>query len=256
MLILLSPSKTQEAAHHYPAATQPEMLKKAEVLAAQLKKLDTEEIIRVMQVSKQLAEKTRRRSMEFQLSPKRQYGCQALLAFRGDVFSEIDVDTYSEDDFLFAQNHLRILSGLYGILRPLDLIQPYRLEMGGTFRPERDLSLYDYWRDDITAALNRHIAQQNISEILNLASTEYFKAVNATALQAPVITVSFKQLKGGSPRTVAIHAKKARGALADYIIGNRLRHSAELHRFSYRGYLFAEELSTTQELLFLQKETG
>jgi hypothetical protein len=256
MLILLSPSKTQEAGHHYPAATQPEMMEKAEALAAQLKKLDTEEIVRVMQVSEQLAEKTRLRYVEFQLSPKRRNGCQALLAFRGDVFSEIDVDTYSEDDFLFAQNHLRILSGLYGILRPLDLIQPYRLEMGGKFRPERDLGLYDYWRDDISAALNRHIAQQNISEILNLASTEYFKAVNATALQAPVITVSFKQLKGGSPRTIAIHAKKARGALANYIIRNRLRHSAELHRFSYRGYFFAEELSTRQELLFLQKETG
>ncbi len=256
MLLLLSPSKTQESGYHHALATQPEMLDRTDALAEQLKRLDAAEIGRVMKISEQLAKKTRERYSQFKIAAGMESGSPALLAFRGDVFSEIEADGYSDDDFQFAQQHLRIFSALYGILRPLDLIQLYRLEMGGKFRPEGKKSLYDYWRDDINMLLKRHLAGTKISEIVNLASNEYFKAVTPAELPASIIHVFFKQQRKGTLKTIAIHAKKARGAMANYIIRNRLQSSAELKQFHYRNYRFAGELSTAGELFFVDRSTG
>ncbi len=253
MLILLSPSKTQETGHRYQDHTIPEFNKKAENLVKALRHLSTTEIQKLMQVSEKLAESTRQRFADFSLSQKSTNSCQALLAFRGDVFSEIAVESYNHDDFAFAQNHLRILSGLYGILRPLDLMQPYRLEMGGKFQPPGAKNLLEYWQPEVTAALRKTCISEQHTELLNLASNEYFKAVKTDKLGVRLVNVFFKQYQDNKLRTVAIHAKKARGALTHYIIKNRLRKSVDLLTFRYAGYCFAESLSTADELVFIAR---
>lgn len=254
MLILLSPSKTQETGYKYKEQTDPEFLKKTEKLVNTLRPLSALEIQKLMQVSEKLAETTRQRFADFSLPQKSANSCQALLAFRGDVFSEIAVESYTPDDFAFAQRHLRILSGLYGILRPLDLLQPYRLEMGGKFKPPGAKNLYEYWRPDIAAALQKTCTSEKHTELLNLASNEYFKAVDTDALGVRIVNVFFKQHKDNKLRTIAIHAKKARGSLTNYIIRNRVDKSSELTSFNYAGYCFAKDKSTANELVFLQQE--
>ncbi len=254
MLILLSPSKTQETGHGQRASTMPQMLGKTEELVARLRRLDSGEIGRLMAVSEKLAQSATQRYRRFRFPPRIQDCSPALLAFRGDVFSEIDADSYSDRDFDFAQRHLRILSGLYGILRPLDLIQPYRLEMAGRFRTAEGASLYQYWRDDVTAALKAALAEEKHSQILNLASAEYFKVIDRTAIPVPIVDVFFQQRRKAQLKTIAIHAKKARGALCNHIISNRLESSSALGDFHYQGYCFDEQLSSDTELLYIRDE--
>ncbi|MEE4243569.1 MAG: YaaA family protein, partial [Desulfopila sp.] len=243
MLILLSPSKTQKTGGDYPDFSVPEHLEKTENLVNTLKNCTTAELGDVMQISEKLAEATQKRYAHFLFPPQRGYCGQALLTFRGDVFSEIDVDHYQKEDFLFAQKHLRILSGLYGILRPLDLIQPYRLEMGGKFRTPEGETLYMYWRETIEKSIITHLETINAREIINLASNEYFKSIRADAIKVPIINVFFRQHKNGNLRTIAIHAKKARGALTNYIIKNRIQNSSALTDFHFQGYVYAKDLS-------------
>ncbi len=252
MLILLSPSKTQEMGEPFEKFTLPQFLDKTELLVNALQKLDLEAITQVMEVSDKLAGTTLERFAAFTFPPQ-QHNCrQALLAFRGDVFSEIEIDSYKKADFAFAQEHLRILSGLYGSLRPLDLIQPYRLEMGGKFRPANNRNLYQFWSSTITDELNAIVTKQQTPMLLNLASQEYFKTVDKKKLKAPILNISFKQEKNNKLRTVAIHAKKARGALANYIIKNRIMDTLKLCDFSYNHYLYRNELSSDNELVFVQ----
>jgi uncharacterized protein len=253
MLILLSPSKTQETGHHYQDHTNPEFGKKAEKLVKALRRLSVQEIQKLMKVSERLAETTRQRFADFSISQKSANDCQALLTFRGDVFSEIAVESYTPDDFTFAQKHLRILSGLYGVLRPLDLMQPYRLEMGGRFKPPGAKNLCDYWRPEITAALQKACIAEKHTELLNLASNEYFKAVDAELLGVHIINVFFKQQKNDTLRTIAIHAKRARGALTNYIIRNKICRISDLTSFHYAGYCFSESTSADNELVYIQK---
>ncbi len=256
MLIVLSPSKTQDISHHPEdlECTIPEFNEDATTLVSSLRKYTTEEIAGLMKVSKNLATITRQRFADFSPTPTTNNAAQALLAFRGDVFSEIHADGYSIEDFSFAQTHLRILSGLYGILRPLDLMQAYRLEMGGSFVPDGAGNLYKFWRPKITAALQEAITAEGHTELLNLASNEYFKAIETTGLQISITNVLFKQEKDGKLRTVAIHAKKARGALTDYIIRHRIKESSALSEFSYDGYRYAESLSKPDALYFVKKQ--
>ncbi len=254
MLILLSPSKTQKTGAHYPEFSLPELLAKTETLVDRLKCHSIAELAAILQISEKLADATSKRYARFTFPPQRRNCSQALLTFRGDVFAEIDIDRYSEEDFQFAQERLRILSGLYGILRPLDLIQPYRLEMGGKFRPKPDTTLYDFWRSDIENSLNNHLSTINAKELVNLASAEYSKAIRARNIQVPIINIFFKEKRGAALRTVAIHAKKARGALANYIIKNRVGHSTALLDFHYRGYVFAEDLSDDMNIVFRKEE--
>ena len=252
MLVLLSPSKTQQAGSHFDEFTLPQHLSKTEQLVQSLKKLGSAEIAALMQVSEKLANSTKEKYSRFRFPLDRQECCQALLTFQGDVFAEIDIDNYDRGDFDYAQRFLRILSGLYGILRPLDLIQPYRLEIGGKFRPEENTTLYDFWKSDITESLNQALAKQQTPLLLNLASNEYFKAVDKRKLQAEITNVFFQQRKEGKLCTVAIHAKKARGALANYIIKNRLQNIAEITEFSYNGYSYNSLMSTDNNLYFIQ----
>ena len=253
MLILLSPSKTQETGPQYQQHSVPEFSKKAGQLVKALRQLSTQEIQELMKISEKLAESTQQRFADFSMVEKPVNSRQALLAFRGDVFSEITVDSYTSEDFSFAQKHLRILSGLYGVVRPLDLIQPYRLEIGGKFKPPGASNLYQFWRQDITTALHTTCISENHTELLNLASNEYFKAVDADSMGVRIVNVFFKQFKDEKFRIIAIHAKKARGALTEYIIKKRILKSADLTRFTYAGYSFAKSLSTADKLVYIHE---
>lgn len=255
MLILLSPSKTQKTGGDYSDYSLPEHLEKTKKLVHRLKNSSTAELSSVMQISEKLAESTKSRYARFHFPPQRRNCSHALFTFRGDVFSEIDVDRYQTEDFQFAQKHLRIFSGLYGILRPLDIIQPYRLEMGGKFRTEAGKTLYAYWRETIEHSINAHIDTIKAQEIINLASSEYFKVIRRDRIHAPVIEVFFKQKKNGNLKTIAIHAKKARGALTNYIIKNRIQHSSALRNFHYQGYVFADDLSSEENIVFRREES-
>lgn len=256
MLILLSPSKTQKVGHGFEEMdhTIPAFQEEANGLVSSLSSLSIDELATLMKISTKLATTTQQRFTAFSPKPNPNNGTQALLSFRGDVYSEIHADGYSTDDFTFAQKHLRILSGLYGLLRPLDLMQPYRLEMGGGFVPEGAKNLYDFWGKKITTELQQIIDTDGHGELLNLASQEYFKAIDIARLSVPVTQVIFKQEKEGKLRTIAIHAKKARGALTDYIIRHQINTSPALTDFTYGGYHYAGSQSSKNELYFIRKE--
>lgn len=250
-LLVLSPSKTQEIGEKYTQSTQPIFLKKTQILVKQLQAYSASELSVLMGMSEKLGKATEERYTSFSFPPAADNCRQALLAFRGDVFSEIEADDYSETTLSYAQDHLVILSGLYGVLRPLDLIQPYRLEMGGKVKPEGYNSLYDYWKDDITSVVNDALSNLEDPILLNLASAEYFKVVQKKEVSFPVVSASFKQNKAGKLRTIAVHAKKARGALAHYIIQNRTEKLSDLKNFNYLDYTFSEQHSSESEICYI-----
>lgn len=175
---------------------------------------------------------------------------QAIFAFKGDVYSGFDLDQFNEDDYAYAQDHLRILSGLYGCLRPLDLIQPYRLEMKTKLLNERGENLYQFWGDRITKSLNKELKKQKEPVLINLASNEYFKAVKPKLLIGRFLTVNFKETKDNKTRVVAIFAKRARGMMADYIIRNRIEKPQDIKEFKLGGYKFNKALSDDKQWTF------
>ena len=175
-----------------------------------------------------------------------------MLAFKGDVYTGLNAEDFGEDDFAFAQDHLCMLSGLYGVLRPLDLMQPYRLEMGTRLANARGKDLYAFWGERISQWLNEALAAQGDDVLLNLASNEYFGAVKRKALQARVIDTEFKDLKNGQYKIISFYAKKARGMMARYVIRERLRDPAGLKDFNAHGYYFSAEQSGPDQLVFLR----
>jgi cytoplasmic iron level regulating protein YaaA (DUF328/UPF0246 family) len=180
---------------------------------------------------------------------------QAVLAFNGDVYTGLAAPAFTAADFAFAQQHLRILSGLYGLLRPLDLIQPYRLEMGTRFANPRGKDLYSFWGDTITAALNQQLRELNTPVLVNLASGEYFKAVRPQALHARIVTPVFKDWKGDNYKIISFYAKKARGMMAAYIIRERITAVDALRDFSAGGYAFNPAMSAADEWVFTRRES-
>jgi len=178
---------------------------------------------------------------------------QALFAFRGDVYTGLDADSFGAGDVTFAQKHLRILSGLYGVLKPLDLMQPYRLEMGTALPNRQGKNLYEFWDARITGALNSEIESSRAPALINLASGEYFKAVHPKALAAPVITPIFKERKGDDYKIVSFFAKKARGLMAAYIIKNRLRKTVAIKDFAEEGYRYNPRLSSGNDWVFTRE---
>jgi cytoplasmic iron level regulating protein YaaA (DUF328/UPF0246 family) len=181
---------------------------------------------------------------------------QALFAFKGDVYLGLDADRFSAADITFAQKHLRILSGLYGVLRPLDLMQPYRLEMGRKFASGKANSLYEFWGERLTQFLNDELAQHKGKSrvLINLASNEYFNSIKPKALDASIITPVFKDFSGGKYKIVSFYAKKARGEMAAYIIQNRLKDPEALLNFDVNGYAFSAADSTPDSPVFLRKQ--
>jgi cytoplasmic iron level regulating protein YaaA (DUF328/UPF0246 family) len=255
MLIVISPAKTLdfETPPVIKKHTQPDFLDQSQQLIDVLREFDPAQISELMAISDNLGELNHRRFMNWSQPFDPANAKQALLAFRGDVYTGLDADSFSAADFTFAQKHLRILSGLYGLLRPLDLIQPYRLEMGTTLANARGANLYAFWGERITDALNAALRKEKSPLLINLASQEYFKAVHPKLLAAPVITPIFKERKGDSYKIVSFFAKKARGLMSAYIIKQRLDDAEAIKAFNVDGYRFNPQQSSATEWAFTRE---
>ena len=260
MLILISPAKTLdfETPTSIAKFSQPDFLDDTAKLVKQLKQLSASEISSLMKISDKLGELNSDRFKAWQADFDDANAKQALLAFQGDVYQGMQVDSYQPKDFEFAQEHLRILSGLYGVLRPLDLIQPYRLEMGTKLAHAKlqDLSvntLYEFWNDKLTQTLNRQLEQLDQKIVVNLASNEYFKATKPKLLEAEIITPAFKDWKNGKYKIISFYAKKARGLMTSYIIKNRLTDIDKLQDFAEAGYSYSPELSDPKNPTFTRQ---
>ncbi len=257
MLLVVSPAKKLD--FESPLATtknsQATLLEHSEVLIERCLKLSSDQIATLMKLSDKLAGLNAARFGEWSLPFTPENSRQAVLAFNGDVYSGLDANSFSEDDFEFAQQHFRILSGLYGLLKPLDLMQAYRLEMGTKLDNDRGANLYQFWGDIITNELNQALAAQGDEILINLASNEYFKAVNKKSLKATLITPQFKDWKNGQYKMISFYAKKARGLMARYIIQNKLTSIEEVKNFDLAGYQFSSDLSKGNDLVFTRKES-
>ncbi|RLA09747.1 MAG: peroxide stress protein YaaA [Gammaproteobacteria bacterium] len=250
MIIVLSPAKSldfETPAEHLPS-TQPDYIDQSEELIGQLRKLDSREIAGLMSISEKLAELNHRRYQAWRPEFTIENSKQALLAFTGDVYQGLDAGSFSDSDLQFAQQHLRILSGLYGLLKPLDLMQPYRLEMGTGFANKKGKNLYEFWGDQLASELNRLLETEKV--LVNLASNEYFKAVKAKQITGEIITPQFKDLKNGHYKIISFFAKRARGAMARYIIENRLDKPEQLKEFAWQGYRFDADQSRDNDWVF------
>lgn len=256
MLILISPAKTLD--YQSPLATerftQPALLEHSQQLIKTARTLSAPQIKKLMGISDKLADLNATRFHDWQPDFTPENARQALLAFKGDVYTGLQAETFSDADFDFAQKHLRMLSGLYGVLRPLDLMQPYRLEMGIRFENERGKDLYQFWGDIITDTLNEALARQGDEIVVNLASDEYFRAVRPKKLNARIIKPVFLDEKNGTFKVISFYAKKARGLMSRYIIEQRLTKPEQLTGFNHEGYFFDEAASTPDELVFKRHE--
>ena len=254
MLILISPAKTLD--YQSPLATtrytQPELLEYSQELISIARQLTAPQIGKLMSISDKLADLNATRFHDWHPDFTPQNARQAILAFKGDVYTGLQAETLTEDDFDFAQRHLRMLSGLYGVLRPLDLMQPYRLEMGTKLANARGANLYEFWGERISGWLNEALAAQGDDILLNLASNEYFGAVKRKALNARIIDTEFKDLKNGQYKIISFYAKKARGLMARYVIKERIRDPEQLKAFDYQGYRYSAEQSKPDSLVFLR----
>ncbi|MGL5430365.1 MAG: peroxide stress protein YaaA [Vibrio sp.] len=256
MLIVVSPAKTLDYASPVASSTftQPELVSHAAALVEICRTLSPSEIAALMSVSDKIAGLNVARFAEWSETFSLDNARQAIFAFKGDVYTGLDAQTLSASDLDYAQQHLRMLSGLYGVLRPFDLMQPYRLEMGTKLANSRGTNLYQYWGDIITEQLNQALHAQGDRLLVNLASNEYFKAVNPQRLNAQIVTPIFKDAKQGQYKIISFFAKKARGMMARYIIEHRIDSIEGLQAFNSAGYYFVAEESTPTELVFKREE--
>lgn len=257
MLITISPAKTLDfesplATTHF---TQPELLKYSQQLIEECRKLSSSDIASLMKISDKLAGLNAARFGEWQPNFTPENARQAILAFKGDVYTGMQAELFSEDDFQFAQQHLRMLSGLYGVLRPLDLMQPYRLEMGIKLKNNKGSDLYQFWGNTITEALNKAIEAQGDNVLVNLASDEYFKSVNPKKLNAEIIKPVFLDEKNGKYKVISFYAKKARGLMSRFIIQEKLTDKTQLKEFDLEGYQFNAAESEGNTLVFKRTES-
>lgn len=254
MLFVLSPAKALDfsAPETRLGMTAPQFDQDVAELSKTTRKLSVADLKRLMSLSDKLAELNRARFQAF--DPESEEGLQAALAFNGDVYSGLRARQMSKADLDWAQDHLRILSGLYGLLRPLDVIQPYRLEMGTRLKTPRGATLYDFWADRIALALNAAAKDHADPTLVNLASQEYFGAVDARALKLPVLGVRFLEEKDGHAKIVSFYAKKARGLMARWAIDNRISRVDDLKAFDLEGYRFAALQSQPGEWTFTRPQ--
>ena len=251
MIIVISPSKTLDfSPNAFHTHTLPRQLEQSQELIDTAKQLSPEDLANLMKISEKLSQLNWQRYQDFQQPFTLDNAKQALLAFKGDVYAGINSANYSADDFSFAQQHLRILSGLYGALRPLDLVQPYRLEMGTRLQNAHGKNLYEFWDTQVTELLNQDFANNTTAVLINLASNEYFKVIKAKALKANILTLAFKENKAGVYKTIGIHAKRARGLMTDFIIKNRLTEVEQVKQFNAENYSYNETLSSEKEWVF------
>ncbi|MCW8956906.1 MAG: peroxide stress protein YaaA [Gammaproteobacteria bacterium] len=256
MLVVISPAKTLD--YKTPAKTQsfttPDYLDQSQILIDRLRQLSSLDISELMNVSSKIANLNFDRYEAWQSCFNQQNAKQAVLAFKGDVYTGLDADNLSVQDLKHAQKHLRILSGLYGLLRPLDLMMPYRLEMGTRLDNERGKNLYEFWGMEITKALNEQLETLKSECLINLASIEYFKSVKSSHINGRVITPAFKEYKNGQYKMIGVYAKKARGLLSRYIIENRLSDPNDIRAFDWEGYVFNPSQSSNEQWVFTRRQ--
>jgi len=252
MLVTLSPSKGQDFDIPMPKAdySLPEQLDQSQQLIDELRQYAPPQIEAMMSISENLASLNFERFQTFHTPFTPDNARPALFAFKGDVYSGIDSTSFSEQDLAYAQDHLRILSGLYGALRPMDLIQPYRLEMKTKLSNPKGANLYEFWNTQITERLNHALAQQEQAVLVNLASNEYYKSVQPKRIKGRILNIDFKETKAGKTRIIAIYAKKARGMMADFIIRNRIESPEGIQDFDRAGYRYSPSLSTQDKWVF------
>ena len=254
MLVVISPAKRLDWAERDMAATQPDFQEDAVRLAKTARNLTLGKLKGLMDLSDDLARLNRDRFAAFEDAPSADVTRPAALAFAGDTYQGLEAASLDDEEMAWAQDHLRILSGLYGVLRPLDAIQPYRLEMGSRMKTRRGANLYDYWRDGPAKALNAQGAATGSDVLINCASQEYFGAVSRKALKLRVITPQFMEDKGDGkgPKIVSFFAKKARGAMARFIVQNRLRDAGAIRDFDSGGYAYDAQSSSPERPVFLR----
>jgi len=254
MLMVISPAKTLdfETPPVTQRFTQPQYLDHSQELIEQLRTLSPAQISELMHVSDKIGGLNAARFGSWTPAFTPDNAKQALLAFKGDVYTGLHAEDFNDADFDYAQTHLRMLSGLYGLLRPLDLMQPYRLEMGTKFANARGKDLYAFWGTRISEWLNEALAEQGDEVLLNLASNEYFSAVKRSALNARIINTEFRDQKNGQYKIISFYAKKARGMMARFVIRERIQNSEQLKTFDEQGYRFSAELSKPDNLVFLR----
>ncbi|WP_315709248.1 peroxide stress protein YaaA [Brenneria uluponensis] len=256
MLITISPAKTLDYTSALPTEryTQPALLDYSRQLIEYCRQLTPADIASLMGISDKLAGLNAGRFNDWHPDFTPENARQALLAFKGDVYTGMNAESFSDTDFDFAQQHLRILSGLYGVLRPLDLMQPYRLEMGIKLTNRAGNNLYQFWGDIITEKLNQALSEQGDNILINLASDEYFKSVKPHKLNARLIKPVFLDEKNGKFKVISFYAKKARGLMSRFIIQNQLSQPEQLKDFNLEGYYFEASASSADELVFKRHE--
>jgi len=255
MLALISPAKKLdfESDCSIKNGTQPHFLDDTQELVTVAKKLSSQDLQNLMKISEKLGTLNHDRFQRFSTPFTDDNARPAITAFRGDTYVGLDADSLTTDDLSYAQNHLGILSGLYGLLRPLDLMQAYRLEMGTRLTNPRGENLYDFWDDRLTKACEGAVKNHKDKSVISLASNEYIKAVKPKELNVPFITCHFKELKNGAPKTIGLFAKRARGAMARFMIQNRIETPKGLKKFKEDGYVFMDELSDDENYIFLRE---
>lgn len=256
MLAVVSPAKKLD---FEPLArplgySDPEFPDEAMELVESARKLNRSALQRLMKLSDKLTDLNHQRFRAFTAAPQHDHVKQAVMAFAGDTYVGLDAGSLDDEDLVYAQDHLRIISGLYGLLRPLDLIQPYRLEMGSRLKNPRGADLYDFWDDRLARAIDETVRKHPHAVVINVASNEYFKATKAKTLQARVITPVFKEIKNGEARVLGLFAKRARGAMARYLIQNRVEEPDGLKSFDLGGYQYRDDLSEEDTWVFTREQ--
>ena len=256
MLVVISPAKTLDfdSPVNVSEASTPSFLDDSQRLIDRMKHFSPDDVAKLMKISLKLSELNVERYHDWQTPFTTQNAKQAVLAFKGDVYTGLDAQSLSEQDLAWAQQHLRLLSGLYGALRPLDLMQAYRLEMGIKLDNERGKNLYEFWGEKITEHLNDQLASIQSKQLINLASNEYFKAVKKQLIEGEIISPEFKDYKNGKYKVISFYAKKARGLMTRWIIENRLDSPEQLIDFDVAGYYYSDEHSTESQPVFLREE--
>ncbi|MEW4924933.1 peroxide stress protein YaaA [Algibacter sp. 2305UL17-15] len=252
MKLVLSPAKSLNYESPLPIDkhTEPQFLKQSERLNKLLKTKSAKGLSKLMSISDALGQLNHQRNQDWELPFTPENARSAIYAFNGDVYRGLDAYTIPEEKLEMLQNTVRILSGLYGVLKPMDLMQPYRLEMGTKLKVGVKKNLYEFWKKDITKSLNEELEDDEL--FLNLASNEYFKAVDTKALKVPVITASFKDFKNGEYKVISFFAKEARGAMARYIVDTNAATIDDLKGFNYMDYGFSEDMSNENDLIFIR----
>lgn len=257
MIIVVSPAKSLD--FDSPAKTKKfsevEFLSDSKKLMKGLKEYQPEQLSELMHMSEALGELNFARNANWKAPFTPENAKQAVFAFRGDVYQGMKAEDYSAAELNFAQKHLRILSGLYGLLKPLDLIQPYRLEMGSKFANERGKNLYEFWGSKITDRINSELGSGKSELLINLASNEYFSAVQAKKIEGEIVTPIFKDYSNGKFKIISFFAKKARGEMVTYIVNNRIESAEKLLDFEVNGYQYSEADSTATKPVFLRKQS-